>query len=230
VAGIDIGVLRQIPLFQDVSDTDLKFLAALARLRTCKPRDIIVAQGEPAGALYVLSRGQVSVSASTDGRTVTIGELGPTEIIGEISLLDGGSPSATITAMTKVELVELDRRSFADLLDRRPRIAVALLPILAARLRRLTKWANEIAVLSVPERLAKWLVGMIAEQGQQVGPRRFRIVAKVSQTELAKRVGVTRESVNKHLRRLERAEIVVREAGHLVVTDLETLRTVARLG
>ena len=230
MAGINYGVLRQIPLFQELSDADLKYLAALARLRTYKARQIIVAQGEPAGALYLLCRGRVSVSASTDGRAVTIGELGPNEIIGEISLLDGGSPSATITAMTPIELVELDRRSFAELLDRRPRIAVALLPILAARLRRLTRWANEIAVLSVPERLAKCLVGMIAEQGQQVGPRRFRIAAKIFQTDLAMRVGVTRESVNKHLRRFERAEILVREAGHLVVTDLETLRAIARIG
>ena len=44
------------------------------------------------------------------------------------------------------------------------------------------------------------------------------------------RVGVTRESVNKHLGRLERAGILVREAGHLVVTDLKTLRIVARMG
>jgi CRP/FNR family cyclic AMP-dependent transcriptional regulator len=227
--GIETRILRQVPLFRDLGDADLKSLGALARIRKCRPREVVVLQDLPAHALYVLVCGRVSVSASTDGRSVTIGELGPNEIIGEISLLDGGPPSATITAMTKVELVQIDRRAFAELIDQRPRIAVALLPILAARLRRLTRWANEIAVLSVPERLAKCLLGMISEQGQQVGPRRFRIAAKVSQTEIALRVGVTRESVNKHLRRLERAEILVREAGHLVVTDLEALRIVARI-
>jgi CRP-like cAMP-binding protein len=227
--GVEVGVLRQISLFRDLGDADLKSLAALARVRKCSSREVVVRQDVPASALYLLNRGRVSVSASTDGRAVTIGELGPNEIIGEISLLDGGPPSAIITAMTKVELIEIDRRAFAELLDQRPRIAVALLPVLAARLRRLTRWANEVAVLSVAERLAKCVVGMIAEQGQQVGPRRFRIAAKVSQTEIAMRVGVTRESVNKHLRRLERAEILVQEAGHLVVTDLETLRIVARI-
>ena len=230
MVGVDIALLRQIPLFQSVDEADLQSLAALARLRTYRPREIIVAQGEPARALYVLCRGRVSVSASTDGRTVTIGELGRNEIIGEISLLDGGWPSATIAAMMEVEVVELDRASFLELLEQRPRIAVALLPILAGRLRRLTRWANEIAVLSAPERLAKCLVAMLAEQGQQVGLRRFRIGAKISQTELAMRVGVTRESVNKHIGRLERAGILVREAGHLVVTDLKTLRIVARMG
>ena len=109
MVGVDIALLRQIPLFQSVDEADLQSLAVLARLRTYRPREIIVAQGEPARALYVLCRGRVSVSASTGGRTVTIGELGRNEIIGEISLLDGGWPSATIAAMMEVEVVELDR-------------------------------------------------------------------------------------------------------------------------
>jgi CRP/FNR family transcriptional regulator, cyclic AMP receptor protein len=228
VAGADIEVLKKMPLFRELDASGLAALAARARLRRCLPREAIVQQDIATDGVYLITRGRAIVSvANRDGRSVTIRELGPGEIIGEISLLDGGVPSATVTAMTKTELVGIGRRSFLELLEQRPQIAVALLPVLASRLRRLTAWADDLAGLPLPARLAKCLLGMVSEHGQRVGPKRLRISQKVSQQELARRIGVTRESINKHLRRLERAGVTVQEAGYLIVTDLEQLQAAA---
>jgi CRP-like cAMP-binding protein len=203
----------------------LASIGAVAKLRSYQPRQAVVMQDAPADALYLLDRGRASVSVvGRDGRAVTIGEMGPGEIIGEIALLDGGSRSATVTALTKLELISIDRDAFLRLLEARPRIALALLPVLAARLRRLTRWTDDYAALPVPARLAKCLLALCAEHGQQLGPSRFRIGIKVSQQELAMRIGVTRESANKHLRRFEDRGVITREAGHLVCLDLAGLR------
>jgi len=231
VVGVETEILKRIPLFRDLDLPALVALAARARIRRCAPREAIVEQDLPSDGVYVITRGRATVSvASRDGRTVTIRELGPGEIIGEVSLLDGGAPSATVTAITKTELVGIGRAPFLDLLEQRPRIAIALLPVLASRLRRLTVWADDLAGLPVSARLAKCLLGMAAEHGQPVGPSRLRIGQKISQQDLARRVGVTRESINKHLRRFERAAISAQESGHVVVTDHAKLEAAARAG
>ena len=218
-------VLKRIPLFRELDGPALTFLAARARIRRCSPREEIVRQDIPAEAVYLIDRGRASVSiAGHDGPAVMLRELGPGEIIGEVSLLDGGPPSATVTALTRTELVAIDRRSFSELLERRPQIAGALLPVLASRLRRLTAWADDRAGLPLPARLAKCLLGLSADHGQWVGQSRVRIGLKISQEDLARRVGATRESVNKHLRKLERASVIMKEAGHVVITDLPRLQ------
>jgi CRP/FNR family transcriptional regulator len=229
VSGVDVEPLRRIPLFKTLDEEAIATLAARARPRRCAPREAIVEQDVPAGAVYIIDRGRAVVSVmAPDGRAITIRELGPGEIIGEVSLLDGGPPSATVTAITRTELIAIDHASFRELLDQRPRIAVELLPLLASRLRRLTNWADDLAGLPLPARLAKCLLALAAEHGQPVGPKRLRIAQKLSQQDLARRLGVTRESVNKHLRRLERDGVVEQESGYLVLTDIGRLQGEAR--
>jgi CRP/FNR family cyclic AMP-dependent transcriptional regulator len=231
VSGVSREDLRRIPLFRDLERGALEAMAAIARVRRCAPRDVLVTEELPADGLYLITRGRASVSiAGRDGSPVTIGELGAGEIIGEISLLDGGTASATVTALTALDLIAIDRDGFLRLLDRHPRVAVSLLPVLAQRLRRLTRWADDLAALPVPSRLAKCLMALMAEHGQQIGPRRVRLAIKLSQQDLGMRIGVTRESINKHMRRWEQAGILLREAGHLVVCDVDKLRSLAAGG
>jgi len=221
-------LLRTIPLFDGLDGAALEALAALARSRSCAPGVVIVAEGDLGDAVHLIVSGRTTVSVATaGGRSATLGEMGPAEIVGEISLLDGGARSATVTALTAVELLSIDRAPFLALLERTPRVAVALLVVVAGRLRRLTHWADDLAGLPVPARIAKRLLGLLVEHGQQTGPCRFRIALKLSQPELAARVGATRESVNKHLRRWQRAGIIEQEAGHIVVTKLERLQSEA---
>ncbi len=203
----------------------------MAHVRRCAPREVVVTEEAPAQGLYLLTRGRAAVSvAGKDGSPVTIGELGAGEIIGEISLFDGGTASATVVAVTALELIAIDRAGFLRLLEGNPRMAILLLGVLARRLRRLTRWADDLAALPVPSRLAKCLMTLVAEHGQQVGPRRIRLGIKLSQQDLGMRIGVTRESINKHVRRWEQAGILQKESGHLVIADVDKLRTLAQGG
>jgi CRP/FNR family cyclic AMP-dependent transcriptional regulator len=229
VATVGTEVFRRIPLFRNLDDETLSALAGLARIRCCVAGETIVKQDLAADALYVILNGSATVSVSArDGRSLTLREIGRTEIIGEVSLLDGGLPSATVTAVTKMELVSIDRLAFMKLVEERPRIAVALLPVLASRLRRLTAWADDLVGLPLPARVAKCLLGLLAVHGQQLGPSRIRIGERFSQEDLARMVGVTRESINKHLGRFEKGGILTKESGYLVVVDSVRLQAEAR--
>ena len=228
MADVSSEHLKRIPIFRELDLPALRALAALARTRSLVPRDVIVQEGEPARGLQVILAGRANVSMTTsDGRSTTIGELGPGEVIGEISLIDGGMPSATVTALAPGQVICIDREPFLELLEREPRVCLGLLSVLAARLRRLTRWADDLAGLPLGARLAKCLIALLAQHGQQTGPQRHRLALKISQHDLASRIGVSRESVNKHLRRLERAGALTHEAGYMVITDLAQLRSAA---
>src|SRR3954447_1838022 len=138
LAAIELEIVRRIPLFRELDAETLCMLARLAQIRRCVAGDKIVQQDLPATGVYVIVKGRASVSVTArDGRVLILREIGEDEIIGEVSLLDGGLPSATVTAVTNLQLIVVDRQSFLNLLEERPKIAVALLPVLASRLRRL---------------------------------------------------------------------------------------------
>ena len=229
MAAIELEIVRRIPLFRDLDAETLCTLAGLAQIRRCVAGHKIVQQALPANGVYVIVKGRANVSVvAPDGRVLTLRDIGPDEIIGEVSLLDGGLPSATVTAITNLELIVVDRQSFLNLLEERPKIAVALLPVLAARLRRLTAWADDLAGLPLSARIAKCLLGLVATHGQELGPSRSRIGRRFSQEALASMVGATRESMNKHLGRLEREGILTKESGYLVIVDLPGLQVEAQ--
>jgi CRP-like cAMP-binding protein len=224
VAPVDTDVLRTLPVFSNLDANAIRGLAALAHSRRCNPNDIIVEQDSPCDAVYVIIRGRASVSvAAQDGREVVLRDVGASDFIGEVSLFDGGLRSATVTALTATELVAIDRAPFLAFLERQPKVAIRLLAVLAARLRRLTLQVDDLTGLPVRARLAKCLIGLSGLHGQQLGPSRIRLGVKLPQAALARRLAVTRESVNKHLRHFEREGLLLKENGYLVVVDLPKL-------
>lgn len=117
MSGVDAEDLRRIPLFRDLERGALESMADMARVRRCEPRAELVTQEVQADGLYLITRGRASVSvAGRDGAAVTIRELGVGEIIGEISLFDGGTASATVTALTSLDLIAINRDGFLRLL------------------------------------------------------------------------------------------------------------------
>lgn len=230
MAPVDTDVLRTLPVFSNLDADAIRGLAALAYSRHCNSKDVIVEQDSPCEAVYVIIRGRASISvAAQDGREVVLRDVGPADFIGEVSLFDGGLRSATVTALTPTDLVAINRAPFLAFLERQPKVAISLLAILASRLRRLTGQVDDLTGLPVRARLAKCLVGLSGLHGQDLGRSRIRLALKLPQEALARRLAVTRESVNKHLRHFEREGLLTKENGYLVVVDLPKLHQEALL-
>jgi CRP-like cAMP-binding protein len=230
VAPVDTDVLRTLPVFSNLDASAIRGLAALAYSRRCKTKDVIIEQDSPCDAVYVIIRGRASVSVTAqDGREVVLRDVGPADFIGEVSLFDGGFRSATVTALTPTDLVAIDRAPFLAFLERQPKVAIRLLAVLASRLRRLTLQVDDLTGLPVRARLAKCLIGLAGLHGQLLGQSRIRLAVKLPQEALARRLAVTRETVNKHLRVFELDGLISKENGYLVIVDLPKLHHEALL-
>jgi CRP-like cAMP-binding protein len=127
--------LRALPLFEGLSERQLRMIAAQGQELEFGPGDTIVAEGTKAIDFYVLLRGAAKVTVA--GRTRR--RLGPGDYFGEVSVLDGGPRTATVTAEEPVGLFRLERKVFVSVLLRNPEIAVKILAVAARRLREVEK-------------------------------------------------------------------------------------------
>jgi CRP-like cAMP-binding protein len=122
--------LRRVPLFAELDDDELERVAAVASEFEIPSGRVLVEHGQPGSGMFCITEGTVVVELP--GGSV---ELGPGEFVGELSLLaDGIMRVARVRATTTVRGLALGRAAFDELLERDPRVAVCMLPVLARRL------------------------------------------------------------------------------------------------
>jgi CRP/FNR family transcriptional regulator, cyclic AMP receptor protein len=142
------ALLRRAPLFAELRDEDVDELARLARVAVYPAGDEIIEQGadfdDEADGVFVIVDGAVEVRReSSDGTDGTLlARLGPGEIFGEMSLLDGRPRSASVFAIEEAQCLVLHRWDLLRQLRRNPEIAVAMLATMSSRLRAMNEAAG----------------------------------------------------------------------------------------
>ena len=130
-------VLARSGLFQGVEPEAAEALAKDMETVEIRRGEILFSEGETADSLYVVLFGKLKLGhRAADGRQNLVAIMGPTDIVGELSLFDPGPRTATATAVTDVRLARLNKVSLRPWLNNRPEIAEHLLRVLARRLRR----------------------------------------------------------------------------------------------
>ncbi len=209
--------LRQVPLFKKLDEAQLAALAALVVQRRFAKGELIILAEAEGDALFVIEQGQVKVGLiHEDGREVILSFLGPGEVFGELSLLDGKPRSATVTATAPTSLLMLRRPDFLGLLAGMPQIAVSLLGELAERLRRTDQQLEGLALFNVASRLAKTLLRLALEHGVEVAEG-FALEDPPTHQQLANMTGSTRETVSRVFKQLESQGYITRRGGQIVV-------------
>jgi len=184
-------------------------------------------RGEAGKEMCIVLSGGVKVSTlSADGKEIIFDLLSEGDFFGELSLLDGKPRTATVTTLVPSVLVILERDFLMSFLEDNPTTAIRLLHSLAHRLRAVDKFLEEVFFFDSETRLAKRVIALKDIYGKANGkPAQFEL--KVSQQEIASLVGITRERVNKHLKKWERAGIVSMKQGRLTIQNLPLLQELA---
>jgi CRP/FNR family cyclic AMP-dependent transcriptional regulator len=123
-----------------LGEEDLDVLLAALQVQEVVPSEALVAEGTPVDDLFLVWDGQLDVSVATSAGERSVGTVGPGSFLGEVSLLDPGPATATVTAEQGCTVLHLSRTRFDELCSSHPRLAAALLGeigrTLADRLRR----------------------------------------------------------------------------------------------
>jgi CRP/FNR family cyclic AMP-dependent transcriptional regulator len=125
--------LARVPLFSGLSSRHLKRLADSMKEVRYMEGAPVVKEGQEGDSFYVILQGEAKV-VGPEGTAVN--RLLPGDFFGEISLLDGGARTATVTTETPVTMLELKRTAFLRMLKDESDVAVKLLSHTASLLRR----------------------------------------------------------------------------------------------
>jgi CRP-like cAMP-binding protein len=213
-------LLDKCVLFKALNEQERRDLAPHAQSRIFAPNDPIFHVGEPGYSMMGVMVGTVRISLPTSkGKEIILADLPTGELFGEIALLDGKPRSASATALTKCELLVLERRDFLSFLERSPTARLNLMQLLCERIRRSDERMAEIAFFDLPARLAKALL-RYAAQGH--GPPKLSL----SQRELAEMAGATRENVNRCLREWQRRGILQLKNRWTIILKPEALHAI----
>ena len=130
-------LLKTIPLFIGMDDDELAAIAAIMDEVQFRPTQVIFNADQLGGTLYIVRAGQVELSiVDDDGEKLVLELLESGDFFGELSLLDGGTRSATATATQRTDTLVLDRHEFLDLMLQKPHMAQDVMVALAKRIRR----------------------------------------------------------------------------------------------
>jgi CRP/FNR family transcriptional regulator, cyclic AMP receptor protein len=221
---VDVAApLARVPLFIGLPTAALAPLGASLRRRRYAKGEAIFRQGDPGAALCIVESGRVKIAlGSAEGKEFVLELMGPGDVFGELALLDGQARSADAVAAEETTLLLLPREAFLRAVEAHPRVALELLKALTGRLRRDAAVIQDAAFLDVPTRIARALL-RLAEAPEEGGDDAMT-PAWVTQTELARLVGATRESVNKWLGSYERQGLIRRRDGRIAVLRPDDLQ------
>jgi CRP/FNR family transcriptional regulator, cyclic AMP receptor protein len=216
--------LARISLFAGLEPAELASLAEHTFVRKLARGQVLFNEGEPSDYLFLVRSGRLRVYvASARGDELVLSVVGPGETLGELSILDQQPRSATVDALENVELIGLPRTEAAALLESNREALHAVALALAAGMRRLSGTAADLVFLDLPRRLAKLLVSEAS-----VGPDGVhRVDPGMSQSGLAARLGVTRQTLNRALSGLTRRGWVEAQGTRFVLRDPDALRRFA---
>lgn len=204
--------LKTIPLFSGLQDNDLRALDNKAVVRTFRKHTIIVNEGDLTDSLYLILSGRVKVYLSDkSGKELILDIKGPGEYFGEM-VLDEGPRSASVMALEPSQFVIIARNDFRDFILKHPEIALHIIQNLIKLARGLNESVRSLAMLDTYGRVARMLLDLATEkEGKLVIP------ARMTQKEMASRVGASREMINRILRDLTVGGYIKVEEGFITI-------------
>lgn len=206
--------------FRHLSVADRERLLGQSRVRSLGEGEILALEGEPCTAVYLVLRGRIhALKISVEGREQIVNSLLPGQMFYLVPALDGLPLPATTQAASRAIVLAIPRQAFLESLRACPDMALAILRDFAGRLRRLNALAEDLALRSVAQRLARLLYERASRPGS---PR-------MTQREMAAHLGTVREVVARTLAQFEREGWIRLGRGLIEILDVEALRRVAAL-
>ena len=216
-------LLARVPVFETLTDDDLERVAEVAVTRGFMGGDVIFREGDESDTCYVVRKGHArAVRVHPDGRELSLAHFGPGDIFGELAMFDNESRSATVEALDKLDAVAITGPDMRRLMREHPDMAVKLVISLGRKLRDANERLANQSFQTVQSRVAVVLAGLV-KAAQSEGAGNADVLVKITQADIAKLAGSSRESASRFLAVLERAGILTQGRGRLTVHDPDAL-------
>jgi len=192
---------------------ELQAISPHAQTRAFPRNAVVLNEGDRTDSLYIILEGRVKAFvADPDGKEVVLSTQGAGEYFGEMAL-DEGPRSASIMTLEPSRFLVVPQSDFKDFLLKNPAVAVRVIEKLIHRVRALTKNVKSLALMDVYGRIARLLLELAVERDG-----RLVISERLTQKEIASRIGASREMVSLILKDLTVGGYI-RSEGHTIVIE-----------
>jgi CRP-like cAMP-binding protein len=219
-----IALLKRVPIFSSLSDDEFAFLTARLVQRKFDAGELIFSEGEACAGLYVIESGNVRIfKSSIGGREQVLAIDGPGSSIAELPVFDGGSYPASAQAVTSCSLFFFSKPDFQSLCLQHPQVALKVLRVVGARLRKLVGIIEELSFTTVRHRLVALLVRLAKTASKREGDA-VTVELPANNTELAAQIGTVRELVSRNLSRLQAENLIQSDNRTVIIPSLKKLK------
>lgn len=204
--------LKSTTLFCGLDPADIEMVAAQTVTRQFPKNTVIVNQGDDTDSFYVIVKGKVDVFLHNDkGKEIIINTLNVSESFGELAPLGGIPRQASIITTEDSTFGIISRQVFMDALLVKPSIGMRIIDLLITRIQDLTEEVSSLALEDVYNRVVRVLYKHAAEVGEKL------VTEKLTQQDIASRVGATREMVHRILKELKTGGYISIEGKHITI-------------
>jgi CRP/FNR family transcriptional regulator, cyclic AMP receptor protein len=221
---IDLAaVLGKTALLSGLSHTELQTLASRTARKLFSAGELLFSEGEPCHGLHIIARGRVRIfKTSMSGREQVLAVNTPGESVAELPVFDGGPFPASAVAIENAEVAYISRRDFQTYCMEHPEVALKVLQVVGARLRRLVSIIEELSFTTIRQRLIATLVKLAQSEGATT-MRGIEFQLPSTHQELANQLGTVRELISRNLMRLQAEGLLEVDARQIVVKDMKGL-------
>ena len=195
-----------------IQDLFVRELASLGRLRSYPKNTVFITEGDSSDSVFVILSGRVKIFLSdTEGHEMILDTQGPGEYVGEMAL-DGNPRSASVMTTEPTTFSVVSREPIKEAIRRKPDFALDMISKIIDRARLATNSVKDLALLDVYGRVARLLLNMAVERNGKL-----EIPDKLTQQEIAERVGASRDMVSRIFRDLTAGGYITVESRHITI-------------
>jgi CRP/FNR family transcriptional regulator, cyclic AMP receptor protein len=217
-----VDLIRKVPLFSTLTDDEFSQLAHIFVLRAYRKGQIIFLEEETGSYMYLVLSGKVKVSKAGTGGKETILAIHRTgDFFGEMSLLDGKTAPATVSAMEDSKIISVSGSDFHKYLLHNEKVMLQIINVLCARLRQV--WQTQSLSSSTADARIRMGIYQLAKRHGIRDAHGTIIDLKITHQELAEMVGTSRETVTRVLARLKDQGILEIDQRRMTLLDADAL-------
>jgi CRP/FNR family transcriptional regulator len=217
--------LARVSLFERLDAEELSQLSTIVKRRVFPKDTVVFFEGDQSDSLYAIVSGSTKIyTTDEDGQEKVLSTMGPGEVFGEYSLIDGHPRSASVATLEASEILSINHVDFRQFAAGAPGILWKILESLTSRMRSQIGEVRELSFRDVPYRLLRVLVRLADKHGIPVAEGSV-IGLSITPATLSGMVGTSPERVSRLLSRFQQEGLVRHaDSDHLMIPDLTALR------
>jgi CRP/FNR family cyclic AMP-dependent transcriptional regulator len=217
-----VDLIRRVPLFSTLNDEEFNALSHVFIIRVYRKNQIIFLEEETGNYMYLVLSGKVKVAkSSASGKETLLAIHRPGDFFGEMSLLDGKTSPATVSAIEDCKIISVSAADFHKYLMHNEKVLLQIINVLCARLRQV--WQTQSMSSSAADVRIRMGIHQLAQKHGIRDAHGTIIDLKITHQELAEMVGTSRETVTRVLAHLKEKGIIEINQRRITLLDDDAL-------